>query len=335
MGKIYDLVKQVDLHLEQSCASDTTAALLRLPIIESVQANAGEQALPGATINVGDEENTFELIRDIWLARRPDICNDWVLASWVMNPKLKATVAKTITPLEAGALDRIVRKLLLVLPITGPVLTFDEKLNLFYAEKASYDNQVGVFAPSNLWVSNRLLDNDHFHIWYQQHALNHTLVFGRIGCRLLGKTAGIGGAERNWGALSDIVTKNRNRLTSDKVEMLTSIFARAHANPPGALSYVDDIEGGWTEADLTWDLGLSKFDMVIDLNPPAAKKVVLNFLEEWEEQEPEAGKRKKRGAVHEQNAGNQFRLLNKYQGLDSSMMSAGRMEQISSLRAPT
>ena len=169
-----------------------------------------------------------------------------------MNPKLQATVAKTITPLEAGALDRIVRKLLLVLPITGPVLTFDEKLNLFYAEKASYDKQVGVFAPSNLWVSNRLLDKDHFHIWYQQHALNHTLVFGRIGCRLLGKTAGIGGAERNWGALSDIVTKNRNRLTSDKVEMLTSIFARAHATPPGALSYVDDTEGGWAEMmDLT------------------------------------------------------------------------------------
>ncbi len=62
------------------------------------------------------------------------------------------------------------------------------------------------------------------------------------------------------------------------------------------------------------DLG-SGSDIVIDLNPPSAKKIVMNFLEEWEEQEPEAGKRKKRGAVHEQNAGNQFRLLNKYQGL--------------------
>ena len=203
-----------------------------------------------------------------------------------------------------------------MIEITGEPMTQDEKINLFYLEKADYENKHGIFAATNLWVKNKLLEAGSVHIWYQQHVLNFTRVFGRLGCRITGKICGIGGAERNWGALSDVVTKNRNRLSTDKSEMLTAIYSRASIGSEAFVSFADapSLED-WSARDFDYDLGLDKFD--IQLHPPVEvpKRVFLNYLEDWEIVEPVKPQRKFTGAVFDNTQANQFRLLEKYKNI--------------------
>ncbi len=167
----------------------------------------------------------------------------------------------------------------------------------------------GMFARPN-WFNSPDCVNGRSANWHEKYSRHHTVVFGKVACRVTPKITGSGGAERGWADTKVVKSGKRVHLSSDKLlkqgTLYTSSNIRRARIKRNELERPDcnSHRACWGSEDEQFDLGLEKWG--VDVHAPqktfGPRQLFRCWVEEWEN-------------VMDQGAVMREKLLSKYGGL--------------------
>jgi hypothetical protein len=122
----------------------------------------------------------------------------------------------------------------------------------------------GMFARPN-WFNSPDCVNGRSANWHEKYSRHHTVVFGKVACRVTPKITGSGGAERGWADTKVVKSGKRVHLSSDKLlkqgTLYTSSNIRRARIKRNELERPDcnSHRACWGSEDEQFDLGLEKW----------------------------------------------------------------------------
>lgn len=223
----------------------------------------------------------------------------WSLTGFITNPNFieQARIYPDQGKLNTAA-EEVVRK------IYHGDKDMDAILQQFFSSMTEFRSKAGSFGRSFPWSDPKLKVSGQLHLWHLTYTKPFHSVFGHVASIVTAQLTGGGGGERNWAHLEHIWKDSRVHLGVVKAQKQLLVF-EGHRREMAMIS--DDpkimpLHKIWTSDEVEYDLGLTKWDVVIDMS--AGKTKFNCFLEGWE---PEA--------IKKQSGPNEFRLLQKYKGV--------------------
>ena len=230
--------------------------------------------------------------------RLDHLVSDYSITAWILCPiaAVRVDANQNLTGPDRLRVERLVLKLLL-----EDADSQEEKddcdahlLIKFWEEYLSFDNKTGdIFdARRPCWRDTTKPP----HLWHQLHALPHTEVLGRVGCIVLSKNLGTGGAERAWGGLGFLKDGQRSHLSPEQAKMQAFIMAghsatKAQASrdhhqrcKSAAGMENNEFQFDWDEKDMRSG-GLHKFGIDVQAEMNVARPIVYFrlWVEPWED----------------------------------------------------
>ena len=231
--------------------------------------------------------------------RKEHLISDFSIAGWILCPipAVRTDANQNCTGEDRLRVERLVLKLL-----SEDAKSQEEKdaedaylLNTFWEEYLAFDTKSG-----DIFDSRRPCWRDTArepHKWHQLHALPYTVVLGQVGCIVLSKNLGTGGAERAWGGLGFLKDGQRSHLAPEQAKMQACIMASHSATKAQASRdhhqrcksaagmETNQFQFDWDEKDMQSG-GLGKFGIDVHAQMVVARPIIYfrNWVEPWEDQ---------------------------------------------------
>ena len=90
-------------------------------------------------------------------------------------------------------------------------------------------------------------------MWHQKYSLPSTKVIGFVACRVTSKILGIGSAERSWGGVKTIKSRNRSALGRDISEKQSIVYTSACIEEARIRRSVSDTDTNNGSHSHTWN----------------------------------------------------------------------------------
>jgi hypothetical protein len=250
-----------------------------------------------------------EQISALWDHRRIKLITPLAIAGWYCSPSEE--IRKDVIKMETGANRLDVERCIgmIFYPIHDDEL--GKTIDTFWREFDDFQTKRGPsYSRSWIWGA-KVLDEGKDHLWHKLYSVPFTTVFGLVACRVCSKPLGCGNAERNWGAFKHLKTGKRSHLLGDKAKKQATVFGAASIDRVRAVHRAEEASGvilekRWTDADMTLDLGLERWDGGFGEMPAVVvpKRIFKAWIEDWEYE-----------CIHDRDGVAKQRLLHKYGGL--------------------
>ena len=97
--------------------------------------------------------------------------------------------------------------------------------SLFLNEWMDFRDRRGIYADKGMW-RDETVRRGQSHLWHRKYS-DDTKVLGFVGCKVTGKTNGIGQAERTWGGVKEVKTGKKAHLGFDQTEQRSIVYCSA------------------------------------------------------------------------------------------------------------
>jgi hypothetical protein len=234
------------------------------------------------------EEFTLgEQILFFWKHRRQKLITPLAIAGWYCSAH--PDVRRDVLECENDGTNRLeVEKVIakMYFPIRDEDLGI--KCTTFWTEFNQFQTKQGPgFSRAHIWDTDEIRNGNDY-LWHKLYSVPFTKVFGAVACRVCSKPLGCGNAERNWGSLKQLKTGKRAHLSGDRAQKQATIFGAASMERARAKKEAEEfggvlVETRWTDADLTFNLGLESWDGGMSVPDVVVPKRIFNaWIEDWE-----------------------------------------------------
>jgi hypothetical protein len=245
-------VAKIEIESDSEFDDDASLELAKVDSDEEI----ANQPVLGREIKLGDR------VLAAWRKRMLSLTHGYSIAGWMLCPcrLIQIHAWSEHTEVHKEAVNDLIRKIF-IYPNNRPE-ECDEAFMVvsenFWEEWRQFIRREGFFDKDKVIWKSPLIEENQSWLWHLNYSYKGTHFLGHLACRVTSKITGIGSAERNWGDVKSIKSGKRIAMSSDTLNMQTTIYGSACVEKSMRKKNFNKQFTYWEDTDMD-KIGLDKY----------------------------------------------------------------------------